>query len=1295
MIDTDYIIKNEQYLILKINGRCYIFLSQFSLLFAIDENKCLKQSAGKYILTDDFAVELNKLADSLGPAAGLITNKTLLADYYAGPRPLISALNLDLTARCNLCCLYCYAKGGDYSTQSGSMNFETVRCALKDALEAGMLETNEDFRFEFFGGEPLLNTDAIKDTLAFEKSEYLRPAGSAFQTSRIINRISTNLTIYNETIRELLTDGNFIISVSIDGTAATQNAQRPYKNGGDSYADIIKNVTEIKKAAPGLITVARMTVYDNPAGFLEELKELAALNIFDYCSIYCAAIEDGAASEIKINEDFKKTYKSMAARYASLISQKDNIFKGCLELNRYIRYLLDGSLSANHCRAGIGYFTLAADGSVYPCHRLIGKDAFKIEGGLKNISAADRQWRVSVDERPGCRDCAIRYLCGGGCKQEALISGGSLLSLNSKICDFADLLFNSAVIAIDSIIESASNPVSLCDPYMPSDERLTDLFVLCGRRTIKSAQNRSKLLLDSLDKYIVKSTLTVILLLFFIFFSTTGIPAPAAACPDSNEPWHELNLESKSVTYLESGYFTSYGEADGLTARNIKCLAYSPKSKLLFIGSKENGVIIFDGKNFSPLITSPPLPSPNILSICYSPSDDRLIVGTNAGAAIVFAPAAGTSLKADVFTLKNSDIQSDIIYSLAAEGGTVYAGTDHGFFTIASTSVRKIVRKTSSGIDLGKINSIFVNESGVVYIATDLMILKTADCEKFDPDDFSDQNKINGATKIAGINYQPDGGSETHEIKIDSGIAFSTTAGFFISNGVGNLTAFGVNEGLAENWVTCFAHDNLSRQLNKAQITIDKKLAAADKTAEDGQDETVNTDLLAKQLAQFESPYTQVINQNGNITLKTHELFKLLSNPEFTALNDKNSFFPQQAVIPAPANPAFEALKSGLWIGTNNSGLAIYNGSEFIIFNKDNSPLTSNKICDILCGQDFVYIATDGGGLLKYGQFDLPAPGADIEKILAGNHKFIKAVGSDIFIGGQKGLYRYNLIDSTSEVMPERPELKNINALCSDDKGALYLASGNAGAVKLEGCYKDLKTNKYRFRSVTSISKKDGTPSSSCTSVHFIENKGVIAGFSELSSKVSEKCVIISAEGHITHFMPLAGTTPENYDLTQPSLASPAAFLNIDDAVIAGLGEGGSSALVFFSGAVWQYMTTPLSCVFSRINSINRGRGGEIYIAGDSGVALFNGGQWKRIDISGGVTVNDSVCAMRDTLSDGVWILRKYGLNEKTPGKCVLTYGSRNISYSKVLDGSGVSFTQLDPYIFALTTKGVYKIKKQ
>ncbi|HOT76326.1 MAG TPA: hypothetical protein PK467_11095, partial [Candidatus Wallbacteria bacterium] len=537
-------------------------------------------------------------------------------------------------------------------------------------------------------------------------------------------------------------------------------------------------------------------------------------------------------------------------------------------------------------------------------------------------------------------------------------------------------------------------------------------------------------------------------------------------------------------------------------------------------------------------------------------------------------------------------------------------------------------------------------------------------------------------------------GPETSEVKLDPDMALSSTGGLIISKSNGRTVNIGVNEGLAENWVSCFACDNFAQESEKAQITLDTK-AIDSKPDEKKPEKASDPESLVKRLKKFTSPDT-IIEKNGDVvTLKTREFSALLGNTDFQAINEAYNLFSLPETVQAPKNPAFESLSSGLWVGTTNSGLAVFNGSEFVIFNKDNSPLASNKICDILCGKDFVYIATDGGGLLKYGQFDAPAPSGEVEKILDGRHNFIKALGSDIYIGGKKGLYHYNLIDSTSEVMPERPELKNIASLCADDTGSLYLASGDAGIIKLEGKYKVANSNKYRFRSLTSFSKKDGTPSNSCSAVFNIENKGVMAGFSEISCKTSEKCIIISHDGKITGFDPQAGATRSEYDFTQSTLAAPSAFLSSGDAVFAGLGEGDSNALVFFSGSAWQYMSAPISCVFTRVNSINRSGGGEIYIAGDSGVAVFNGKEWKKIDYSGGVPVNDSVCAMRDTVSDGVWILRKFKAGSGVPVSTVLTYGSKRTSYAKTLEGEGISFAQLDPYVFVLTTKGVYRIKKQ
>lgn len=1298
----DYIIKNKQYLIFTSGGRFFIFLAGFSSLLELDKTECFEGGPSDLRLKSAFQKKLEALAEgpgASGAANNIISNKTLLKNYCGGLRPALSALNLDLTPLCNLGCVYCYAKGGDYETQQHTMSIETVRSAVIEASEASALDRSRKFRFEFFGGEPLLNHHVIEETLEFERAESsLFDSASAKNDARsvsaspVINRISTNLTVFDEGILKTLAEGDFIVSVSIDGTRATQNAQRPYKNGGGSYDEIIKNVGKLKQAAPQLKTVARMTVHSSPERFLDELKEIVALNLFDYCSVYCAATDDKGGG-LAVSSEFVDSYKRMASEYGWLLAIEGNIFKGCLELNRYIRYLTDASFAANHCRAGCGYFTLAPDGSVYPCHRLIGKKEFKIEGGLKNISAADPKWRASVDERETCSACPLRYLCGGGCKQEALVTGGSLLAANRKICDFANLLFESAIIAI------ANAGAENLKRAVPSSGELSDLFVLCGRDTIKSDTGAQKSLREILNGYLLGSGLAILLISFLAslafsaasFFPFFSGASPAWACPGTNEPWHELTIENMGTSYLESGYFTSYGEADGLAAKSVKCLAWSQKRKLLFIGTKENGVILFDGKNFYPLVTSPPLPSPNILSLCYSAADDRLLAGTNAGLAIVSGPSPNSSAAAKIINLNNSDILSDTICSLACDtGGTVYAGTDHGFFTVFSGTLRNIVSKTSTGVELGRVNSIYAGANNQIYIATDLAILKTSDCKKFEPDDLASGNRANGATKISKLTVPVPAGPETAEIKIDEDIAFSSTLGLTISTSGGRALNLGVNEGLPENWVSCFGCDAYAQEANRALISVDARLAG-----KKSDDEPYDADALMKKLSKFASADTQITREGDSVILKTRDMQTLLGNVDFVAVNDAYNLFNMVQNVPAPKNPALESLKSGLWIGTNNSGLAVYNGSEFVVFNKNNSPLTSNRITDILCCPEFVYIATDGGGLLRYGQYDAPSPGAEVEKILNGKQEFITAFGSDIYAGGKTGLYHYNLIDSTCEIMPERPELKNLRAFCADDKGVFYLASGDAGVVKLSGKYKDPKTNKYRFTSLAAVSKKDGTPSSACSCVYYIENKGVIAGFSETSCKISEKCVIISPDGKISAYAPQGGATSAEYDTTQPTLAAPSAFLALDESVMAGLGEGGSNALVFFSGSLWQYMSTPLSCVFARVDSINRGRGGEIYIAGDSGAAVFNGREWKRIDTNGGVAVTDSVCAMKDTLSDGVWILKKHAPGTNMAQSSVLTYGSRTVSYSKVLEGSGVSFTQLDPYIFVATTRGVYKIKKK
>ncbi len=451
---------NSEHLLFRYDGELFVFLTEPALLVKLAEDKCV----GSEGVNSQFSAALTKLTEKLSKTAG--TSQKIVRKACEDFEPKVSALNLNLTDKCNLACVYCYAKGGDYERITDDLSFETIVETLEAARD--VIDENRQFRFEFFGGEPLLNRETIEKVLKWEE-------GQDLHSKPIINRVSTSLSFMTPELEAELIKGSFILSVSLDGSRETQNAQRPYKSGGGTFDEIIKNVTQMKEKAPHLVTVARMTAYKNAGRLCEEIEELRALNIFDYCSVYSAAIEDDDGGKLYMSDEYRQSYLKFAARYDEYLRDDDNIFKGCLELNRYLGHILLGSAALNHCRAGIGYFALSPDGSVHPCHRIIGREDLAIEGGLAAISTTPDYWRVPVLDRDNCKTCRVRYCCGGGCKQENMISTGSPLGTSDKNCQFSNLLFEAALIAATKLSPSSKERLKeIC-------KGLSDLFVLCGQ----------------------------------------------------------------------------------------------------------------------------------------------------------------------------------------------------------------------------------------------------------------------------------------------------------------------------------------------------------------------------------------------------------------------------------------------------------------------------------------------------------------------------------------------------------------------------------------------------------------------------------------------------------------------------------------------------------------------------------------------------------------------------------------------------------------------------------------------
>ncbi|HEX3761372.1 MAG TPA: radical SAM protein [Kofleriaceae bacterium] len=382
------------------------------------------------------------------------------------------AINVNLTAACNLDCSYCFADGGDYGRIKGRLQAETVPQIFD--FVAAHLTPSRTVRFEFFGGEPLLNLERIAEIC--DHADRLRRASSI----QSIFRISTNLTYLPPEALELLVARRFIVSVSIDGGQRTHDRNRPTKTGQGSFSRILDNCRRLRAASDDVLLVARMTVLGGEPTLLEDVRELWSYNLFDYFQIYPAVVPAekltrisrtrGAASA-HLSSGFMPQFLELVAAYPELF-RPDNRFRGVLEYERIAELLLRGKIALAFCSGGRNYFTFSPDASIMPCHRLVGDTRFQVGTAARGLVDEPVAWRLPVDANPVCSRCWARYVCGGGCKQENLVATGDLTAPNPELCAYQTRMLESVIQVIARGDEGYAER---------SRDALDDLFVSCGR----------------------------------------------------------------------------------------------------------------------------------------------------------------------------------------------------------------------------------------------------------------------------------------------------------------------------------------------------------------------------------------------------------------------------------------------------------------------------------------------------------------------------------------------------------------------------------------------------------------------------------------------------------------------------------------------------------------------------------------------------------------------------------------------------------------------------------------------
>jgi uncharacterized protein len=345
----------------------------------------------------------------------------------------LNYISLNVAQVCNLSCVYCYGVDGEYGTK-GKMKeevaFQSVDFLIKES------QGLKNISIGFFGGEPLLNFSLMQKVVIYAR-EASKKAGKTVSFS-----ITTNGTKFNDEINTYLNANNFSVIVSFDGDEEAQNKNRPFRGGKNSYAETKPKIEEFLKTRNGKAT-ARATITNHTTD-LSDIKQKLLDMGFNKANATVATLSDHALSNRSVSkvegdqlQHIQRAYEKEAVEILAAIRKRDlprslNDSK----IMNYLRQMKSKHKNYHPCGVGRKMVGISITGDVYPCHRFVGDDKFKL-GNVKDFQTESRAMysKSYTQSHPVCSRCWAKYQCGGGgCIQDNEVMMGSVNNINTRHC---------------------------------------------------------------------------------------------------------------------------------------------------------------------------------------------------------------------------------------------------------------------------------------------------------------------------------------------------------------------------------------------------------------------------------------------------------------------------------------------------------------------------------------------------------------------------------------------------------------------------------------------------------------------------------------------------------------------------------------------------------------------------------------------------------------------------------------------------------------------------------------------
>lgn len=342
---------------------------------------------------------------------------------------VIKALCLHVAHTCNLNCSYCFASQGKYHGDRALMSFEVGKRALDFLIENSGSRTN--LEVDFFGGEPLMNWDVVKELVKYARSQ----EGPCHKNFRFT--LTTNGMLIDDDVIDFANKEMSNVVLSLDGRKEVHDRLRVDYAGNGSYDRIVPKFQELVKSRGGKNYYMRGTFTHANPDFTKDIFHMADLGFTELSmEPVVASPDDPAALTASDIEIVKEQYEILAKEM--LRREKEG---RPITFYHYMLDLTEGPCiykRISGCGSGTEYMAVTPWGDLYPCHQFVGDEKYKlgdIWNGVTNHSLREQFRSCNAYSRSECNDCWAKFYCSGGCAANAYHASGSIQGTYEPGCE--------------------------------------------------------------------------------------------------------------------------------------------------------------------------------------------------------------------------------------------------------------------------------------------------------------------------------------------------------------------------------------------------------------------------------------------------------------------------------------------------------------------------------------------------------------------------------------------------------------------------------------------------------------------------------------------------------------------------------------------------------------------------------------------------------------------------------------------------------------------------------------------